>query len=128
MSGAEARAATGTPVGDARVQPIMKPTGFLTNSPALAEAMSRRCTGTGGECSRPGGGRHTLCSGRKARDAAIYPRGLCRAMIKGTVEQLGSTTSWKMDALVGRSQTTMPRPLRLSWGPSMGTEANAVTT
>ena len=29
-----------------------------------------------------------LCSGSNAKDAAVYPRGLCRAMIKGTVEQL----------------------------------------
>ena len=69
-------------------QPIMKPSGFLTNSLALHHALSRRCNGANGQCSRPGGGRHTLCSGRNAKDAAVYPRGLCRAMIKGTVEQL----------------------------------------
>ena len=37
--------------------PIMKPTG---NSPQIIKAMSLRCTGRSGECSRPGGGRHHL--------------------------------------------------------------------
>ncbi len=74
--------------GEHRGDPIMKPTGFLTNSPKVAVAMSRICSGTGGECSRPRGGKHRLCSGRHARDTAKYPRGLCRAVLKGITEQL----------------------------------------
>ena len=77
--------------------PIKKPTGFLSNSDAVLEALSRRCTGTGGACSRhnpskrgtaAATSRHTACLGKNAKSAARYPRGLCRAMIKGVVEQL----------------------------------------
>ncbi len=64
-----------------------KPTGFLTNSPRVAEAPSARCTGVGGACSRNMGGRHALCSNQHGKDAAKYPRGLCRAMLRGIAEQ-----------------------------------------
>ncbi len=74
--------------GRFRGMPIMKPTGFMTNSPRILQALSRRCTGAGGECSRRRGGRHTLCSGSVAKDAAKYPRELCRAIIKGATQQL----------------------------------------
>jgi hypothetical protein len=30
--------------------PILKPTGFMTNSPEMANALSRRCSGQGGQC------------------------------------------------------------------------------
>ncbi len=71
-------------------QPVKKPTGFLTNSPKLAEVLTRRCSGgqTPWACSRPKGGHHVLCSGRVGREAAIYPRGLCRAVLKGISDQL----------------------------------------
>ena len=37
--------------------PILKPTGFMTNSGQIAAALSRRCQGTGGgRCSRAKGG------------------------------------------------------------------------
>ena len=55
-------------------EPIKKPTGFLTNSSELAACLSQRCSGQGGQCSRPAGGRHQMCSGIHAREAAIYPR------------------------------------------------------
>ena len=41
--GAEARS------GPGKGQPIMKPTGFMTNSPMVARALSKRCLGQGGE-------------------------------------------------------------------------------
>jgi hypothetical protein len=62
--------------GARRGDPIKKPTGFLTNSPRVAEALSVRCRGTNGACSRPKGGRHAPCSGQHAKEAAKYPRGL----------------------------------------------------
>ena len=65
--------------------PIKKPTGFFSNSKSLASALSKTCVGTGGVCSR--GGRHVHCSGRIAKEAAIYLRGLCQAVIRGIVEQ-----------------------------------------
>ena len=74
--------------GEHKGQPITKPSGFMTNSPAVARALSLRCSGSNGECSRPQGGRHQLCSGRHAKDAAVYPRGLCRAILRGVRDQL----------------------------------------
>ena len=68
--------------------PINKPTGFMTNSECIAKALARVCHGRDGSCSRPGGGTHRLCSGSHARRAAVYPPGLCRAIIKGIMEQL----------------------------------------
>ena len=66
--------------------PIKKTTGFLSNSKSLANALSKTCTGTGGVCSR--GGRHVHSSRWIAKEADIYVRGLCQAVIRGIVEQL----------------------------------------
>ncbi len=66
----------------------MNPTGFMTNSDAVAGALSQTCTGTGGLCSRREGGKHVLCSGGRAKDAAKYPPGLCRAILRGVRDQL----------------------------------------
>ena len=74
--------------GADRGEPIKKPTGFLTNSDALARTLNVRCTGTGGMCSRAAGGKHIVCSGRHAREAAKYPRGLCKAILRGVRDQL----------------------------------------
>ena len=74
--------------GKLRGSPVKKPTGFLSNSAEVLRALSRRCTGQSGECSRPRGGHHALCSGQIAKDAAIYPRGLCRAIIEGVALQM----------------------------------------
>ena len=65
-----------------------KPSGFMTNSPAVARALSRLCKGAHGLCSRPAGGRHQLCSGKHARAAAKYPQELCRAVLRGVRDQL----------------------------------------
>ena len=67
--------------------PIKKPIGFLTNSPRVAEALSARCAGSNGECSRAKGGRHAPCAGGHAAAAARYPRGLCRAILRGITKQ-----------------------------------------
>jgi len=57
--------------GPDRGQPIKKPSGFLTNSKHVFDALGRRCVGEHGDCSRPRGGRHSPCSGRHAAAAAI---------------------------------------------------------
>ncbi len=58
----------------------MKPTRFMSSSPAVLEALSRRCTG--GHAHAP------LIGGTRARDAAVYPPGLCKAIAQGAAEQL----------------------------------------
>ena len=74
--------------GALKGSPIKKPTGFLSNSRQVVEVLSKTCEGRNGACSRSLGGRHAQCSGRVAKEAAIYPRGLCQAVIKGITEQL----------------------------------------
>ena len=69
-------------------EPIMKPSGFMTNSAQIAACLSARCEGKSGMCSRPKGGLHRLCSGRLAREAAKYPPGLCRAVLRGIRNQM----------------------------------------
>ena len=74
--------------GPDRGEPVNKPTGFMTNSDELARVLNTRCTGQGGMCSRPAGGKHVHCSGKHAREAAKYPRGLCKAIHRGIRNQL----------------------------------------
>ena len=74
--------------GNEQGAPLLKPTGFLSNSIKVVGGLSRVCTGAGGRCSRAGGAFHASCTGHKAKDAAKYPRGLCRAMIRGITAQL----------------------------------------
>ena len=69
-------------------QPVKKPTGFLSNGGRILSALSRRCDGQDGNCSRSRGGKHALCSGKTASDAARYPPGLVKAIIKGTTQEL----------------------------------------
>ena len=74
--------------GPRRGDPVKKPSGFLTNSPEIAKALSKRCQGRDDFCSRDKGGRHRHCEGIRARDAAIHPRDLCRTMLKGVSAQM----------------------------------------
>ena len=74
--------------GPHKGEPIMKPTGFLTNSPELAKALNRQCNGRDGQCSRKKGGKHVHLSGAHARRAAQYPSDLCHAVIHGMHKQL----------------------------------------
>ncbi len=71
-----------------RGDPILKPTGFMTNSAAIGRALSKRCEGAGGLCSRPEGGKHRTCSGKHARAAQKYPKELCRALLRGVRDQM----------------------------------------
>ena len=78
--------------GAEKGRPILKPTGFLSNSIKVLEGLSRRCEGRNGYCFRPTHAgesvRHASCTGIRATDAARYPRPLRRAMLKGVAAQL----------------------------------------
>ena len=80
--------------GDEAGNPVRKATGWMSNSPCLLEALSRRCTSTGGFCSRVQGGKHVTASGRLAREVAVYPFLLRKAILTGIRKQL------KRDGLV----------------------------
>ena len=52
-----------------------KPTSVMSNHPALAEVLQERCSG---------GHRHVQLVGKRAcSHAAMYPKGLCSAVVKG---------------------------------------------
>ncbi len=57
-----------------------KPTRFMSSSPAILEALSRRCRGDHAHA--------PLLGGTRAKDAAVYPPGLCSAIAQGAAEQL----------------------------------------
>ena len=67
-----------------------KPPCSMSNSPWILHALPRRCEGLSGECSRPDGGKHSICSGSICKDMAKYPRELCRAVLRGLTAQLRS--------------------------------------
>ena len=65
----------------------MKPTGWMSNAPHTLQQLSKRCKGLRGICSATGTPhRHAL--GKVAREAAIYPFLLCKAMLVGLCKQL----------------------------------------
>ena len=69
--------------------PVKKPTRWMSNCPGILEAPDRRCAGRGGVRSAththtP----HQQCSGRTAREAAIYPFAMCRAILEGLRQYL----------------------------------------
>ena len=74
--------------GNKTGRPIKKPTGFMTNSVHIADQLALRCKGLAGKCSRAKGGEHAMAEGRIARDASVYPRELCRAVLRGVSLQL----------------------------------------
>ena len=74
--------------GDEHDNPVRKSTGWMSNSPCVREALSQRCTGLRGYCSITKGGRHVTASGRLAREVAVYPFVLCKAILTGLQRQL----------------------------------------
>ena len=58
--------------------PVLKPTGFFTNCPAIATELSRRCSGEH---------KHVQLMGGRAEGAAIYQKGLCESVCKGLAIQ-----------------------------------------
>ena len=67
---------------------MKKLTRWLSNSPRVLHALSRRCTGRGGACSRPEGGRHRPVEDALARASQVYPFALCKATLMGCRRQL----------------------------------------
>ncbi|CAK0815738.1 unnamed protein product [Prorocentrum cordatum] len=66
-------------------KPINKPTGWLTNSAAVADHLSKRCA-----CP-PGAHRQLLgknSGGYRAQQAAAYPVGLAKAFCRGVLQQM----------------------------------------
>eukprot|EP00974_Lingulodinium_polyedra_P040221 3861074-Lingulodinium_polyedra.AAC.1 len=59
--------------------PTLKPARFLSSSPAILDRLSLRCRGARAHQPLSGPGR--------ASAAAVYPPGLCRAILKGVEEQ-----------------------------------------
>jgi hypothetical protein len=68
--------------------PITKPTGFMSNSPHLLDALNKQCFGRRGFCSRPSGGIHQNCLGKVARRAAIFSDVTCEMILSGFAAQL----------------------------------------
>ena len=60
------------------VGPVLKPTGFMTNSVHIANELHRLC---------PRDHKHVHLVGGRAAEAAIYPPGLCKAICKGLAKQ-----------------------------------------
>ena len=74
--------------GHYKGEPVKKPTGFLSNGSRILQALTKRCNGSDGVCSGPHRGEHIQCSGKIAKDAARYPPGLVKAIIKGISREL----------------------------------------
>ena len=58
--------------------PVLKPTGFMTNSPCIASELARAC---------PRDHKHVTLVGGRAAGAAIYPEKLCSAICRGLANQ-----------------------------------------
>ena len=61
-----------------------KPSDFLTNLPCIAPQLRRRCEGSGTH----EGKRHVTLFNRVAKQAQVYPPGLCNAICAGLQEQI----------------------------------------
>lgn len=74
---------------DAAGDPIRKATGWMSNSEEVLRALSDKCPGRrnfSGTCSD--GRKHAVASGRAAREAAVYPLKLCKAILIGFRNQM----------------------------------------
>ena len=62
---------------------VFKPTQFMTNSPAIAEQLSNKCSNKVSRHKH----RHVQLMNGRARKAQVYPPALCRAICKGLKNQ-----------------------------------------
>ena len=108
------------PHGPHKDCPVLKPTSFLTNSEELVKALSRRCEGVGGRCSRPGGGWHTTCSGSITAEMAKYPRELCRAVLRGISKQLHADRRLKPGCQGIQAVDDEEEIVQHAYGPAQG--------
>jgi len=79
-----------------KYMPAIKITKFMTNSPCIAEELSRRCKG-----------QHVhqqLMDGR-AKEAAIYPEPLCRAICVGLIREMKKATQQLRSLMTVRHDT-----------------------
>ena len=100
--------------------PVKKPTGFMTNSECVADALSLRCQGVDGTCSRRQGGQHKHLTGQHARDAQVYPKGLCRAILKGVTAQLRQDNLLKPGCYGMQVADDDAEVLKNMYGPEQG--------
>ena len=70
--------------------PVKKPTGWMSNCPGILKQLDVRCKGEhrGVSKSVSDPSKHAICSGRIARDVAIYPFKLCKAILSRLKNQL----------------------------------------
>ena len=62
------------------VAPAKKPTNFMTNSPEVHKLLNKKCDGS---CPR-----HVLLMEGRAKAGAVYPKKLCRTVLRGVVNQM----------------------------------------
>ena len=82
------------------------PSGFMSNSPVMLGHLNRRCFGKGGICTRPRGGVHAECMGKRAQRAAIFQEELCVTILRGLRDQLiqdGKMLNNEIGIMVGES-------------------------
>ena len=88
--------------------PIKKPTRYMSNAPRLLQRLSQLCEGRGGQCSA--GRPPQPCRGSTAQAAAIFPKKLCKTILKGMREQMeqdgrvdknevGISGQWELDGV-----------------------------
>ena len=68
--------------------PVLKPTGFLTNSKCIAKELSQICTRYH---------EHVPLVGGRSAAAAIYPHKLCAAICKGLAAQIRADEGLRID-------------------------------
>ena len=64
---------------------VYKPTGWLSNSSIVLEELSKQCTNVPGN---PNNHQHANLQNGRAKSAAIYPEGLCYAILRGVRRQM----------------------------------------
>ena len=83
--------------------PVLKPTRFWTNIPAVAHALDRKCTG----CER-----HVQLVGGRAKQAGIYPRQLVDAILDG-LERHYAESHGQLSGFGGEEPGTKRQRVRL---------------
>ena len=63
-----------------KVGPARKGTGFMTNSPCIAQALSRRCPNANTKKVH----HHVRLENGRIKVAQIYPQALCKQFVKGS--------------------------------------------
>ena len=71
-------------------EPVKKETRWMSNCQEVLEHLDRQCSGRGGVCSATMS-QHAICSGKTAKEAAVYPFKMCRAILQGLRQHLQKT-------------------------------------